>query len=271
MTVSDADCGLLADTTDDIFLGGELLIRQPVRGYRAGSDAVLLAAAVSGVEPDGAPILDIGAGVGTVGLCIAKRVPGVKVVLAERQAALVALARFNIDRNGLSQRVSALEADITQATRALSEAGIESESFGHVLANPPYHDRGRGTVAGSALKAVSHQMESDDLEAWARFMTRMARPDGRATMIHKADALPRLLAAFDGRFGNIHVLPIQPRAGACAIRVIVTGVKGSRAPMTLRPPLVLHTAEQAFMPEIEAVFRRGAGLPEAVWPVQLSS
>ena len=61
--------------TDDAFLGGQLRLFQPAQGYRAGMDAVLLAAAVPAEA--GQRVLDLGCGAGTAGLCLAKRVDAV--------------------------------------------------------------------------------------------------------------------------------------------------------------------------------------------------
>lgn len=246
-------------TTNDLFLGGALKIRQPRNGYRAGTDAVLLAALINS-DPAG-PVLDAGAGVGVVGLCVAARFPKASVVLVEREPHLVSLARRNVDDNGLSARVRVIEADIMRATEVLRKAGIRSETFATVLANPPYHEDRRSTAAGNRLKAVSNQMPEEEFDAWARFMCRMAAPGGRAAMIHKTEALPRILAAFDGRFGAISLLPIHARSGEPAIRVIVEGIKGSRAPLSIKPGLALHGPDQSFVTEMDAVFRRGAALP----------
>lgn len=246
-----------AETTLDYFLGDRLTVRQPVRGYRAGIDAVLLAATA---RPGETPVLDIGAGVGTVGLCAAIRCPDIHVTLVERVPELAELARGNIDANGLQGRVRVVEAEIGEALPADAARELKASSFAHVLANPPFHDEGAGTSSLWPLKAVSHAMTSDALELWARFMARMAMPGGRATMIHKAEALPRILAAFENRFGALTILPIYPRGGAPAIRVIVDGIKGSRAPLVLKPGLVLHGAGNAFLPEIDAILRSGAAL-----------
>jgi FkbM family methyltransferase len=222
---------------------------------------VLLAALIAPETADVGPILDVGAGVGVVGLCVAARCPAAKVVLIERDPNLAALAHNNVERNGLSDRASVVETDIMRATPALEKASIASETFAVVLANPPYHDAQRSTAAGSPLKAVSHQMPEEGLDAWARFMCRMAAPGGRVAMIHKAEALPHILSAFEGRFGSVGVLPIYARAGEPAIRVIVEGIKGSRAPVYVNPGLVLHGPDNEFVPEIQAVFRHGAALP----------
>jgi FkbM family methyltransferase len=260
MNALDLELSAVGPTSEDLFLGGALTVRQPRKGYRAGIDALLLAATVRPEMANVGPVLDLGAGAGIVGLCVAVRCPAAQVVLIEREPHLVTLARHNIDRNGLSGRVSIVEADISRATAALECAGVASESFATVLANPPYHEKDRSTAAGSRLKATSHQMPKDELDAWARFMCRMAAPGGRASMIHKAEALPQILASFEGRFGNMTVLPIYARAREPAIRVIVSGIKGSRAPLAIKPALVLHGPNQTFLPEVEAILRDGSPL-----------
>ena len=242
--------------TDDFFLGDRLRIRQPAKGYRAGVDAVLLAATAGA----GSRILDIGAGCGVVGLCVAARLTEAQVVLLEREPVLCKLARENIAANVMAARVSVIEADITLPLAAAARAFLSDESFTHVLANPPFHDCAGGTAAASDLKAASHAMQAGALDDWLRFMARIVAPSGRATMIHKTEALPDVLQAFSGRFGAITVRPIYPRDGEAAIRVLVDGVKGSRAPLTLRPGLILHGSGNAFTAELDAILRHGAAL-----------
>jgi tRNA1(Val) A37 N6-methylase TrmN6 len=247
-------------TTDDAFLGGALQILQPESGYRAGLDAVLLAAAAPIMADTGARVLDVGAGVGVVGLAIARRIADAHVTLIERDSQLAELARANITRNQLTDRARLIQADVSQPLGAHAELGAIAETFDCVLANPPYHVHGRGTAARDAIKAKAHAMTEGDLDRWARFMAAMARPDGRAIVIHKAEALPELLAALAGRFGDLVLLPIQPRSASPASRVLVRGIKGSRAPMQIRPALVLHDEAGVFMPKVEAALRRSAAL-----------
>ena len=244
--------------TDDAFLGGALHILQPATGYRAGLDAVMLAAAVTAEGP--ARVLDVGAGVGTAGLCLARRVASARVTLFEKEPALVRLARENIQRNGLSARASAIEGDIGLSAETAKVLGLEPESFDHVIANPPFHDAYGGTLPPDPLKAGAHTMPDDGLERWARFMARMAVPGGSVTVIHKAEVLSRLLAAFDARFGGLQILPLHPRAAAPAHRIIMAGRKGSRAPLTLLAGFVLHGEDGAFTPQAQAILRGGAAL-----------
>ncbi len=253
--------------TDDAFLGGALQILQLRAAYRAGIDAVLLAAAAplsnTRAGPGGARVLDAGAGVGVVGLSVVQRFPEASAVLVERQPELADLARQNAERNGLKARVEVVVADIEAVGGALGSkttAPLLPSSFDHVLANPPYTQQGAGTPPASALKAAAHQISRHGWESWARFLTATATASGTVTLIHRADGLGLLLAALDTRFGDLKVLPLHPRQEEPAHRVIVQGRKGSRAPLRLLPGLVLHGADNGYTPQVTEILRHGAPL-----------
>ena len=246
--------------SEDVFLGGKLTIRQPRHGYRAGVDAVLLAAAVRPAPEGPHKLLDVGAGAGTVGLCAAARLANLSVVLLEREGALARLAAENVAANGLGSRVRAVSASVTSPAVTLGSLGLAADSFDQCVANPPYHDDTAGTPARDPFKSGAHAMPADSLEDWVRFMARMVRPSGRATMIHKADALEAILSLMAPRFGALVVFPVFPRAGQSAIRVIVEGIKGSRDPLSLRPGIVLHGEGNAFLPSANAILHQGAAL-----------
>lgn len=257
------------ETTDDAFHGGALRILQPAQGYRAGLDAVLLAAAAPIVDSSPADVLDAGSGVGTVGLCVASRCPGARVTLVERETVLADLARENAARNGLSDRTTVIVADLSLGGALVhgeaAPAGLRPATFDHVLANPPYRTVGRGTSA-QGLKRGAHEHRAGDLDRWLAALVTLARADAALTLIHEASALPEILAACDGRFGGLLVRPISPRFGEPANRVLVQGRKASRAPLQLLAPFVVHGEGQAFTPLVEAVLRHGAALPIAGRP-----
>ncbi len=239
------------ETTTDAFLGGALMLRQLKRGYRAGIDPVLLAASCA--ADAGERVLDCGAGVGTVGLAIARRVEGCDVVLIERDPVYARLAEANIVANRLSHRVRLVEADITvrhdDAVRAL--AG----TFDRVLANPPYYVDTDGTRSSDRIKDAANTMPAADFELWVRFLATMARTGATVSMIHRADALGRIFAAFEHRFGGLQVTPLQASPTTAAGRVLVSAIKGSRAPSSLRPAIVLHQDGGGYTPDVDAVLR----------------
>ena len=255
--------------SEDRFLGDKVRTLQPQHGYRAGIDAVLLAAAAP-IEATGPQqVLDAGAGVGVVGLCLAARYDNVTITMLEQSPELALLAQQNAAGNGWQDRISIIEGDLTKPAASLVSAGLELESYDHVLANPPYFTEGAGTPAKHHLKARANAMEPGALEHWARFLAAAAKPGGTLSLIHRADALAELLSVFGHRFGAITILPVYSRAGKAAKRIILQGVKGSRAPLTLLPGFILHrTAKDGsrteFTPEAEAILRQGLSLQEAL-------
>lgn len=240
----------------DAFLGGRLRLRQPPRGaHRAGTDAVLLARLL--MPAPGERVCDLGAGTGAVGLACALLSPDACVDLVERSAETAALARANVAENGLAGRVRVIEADVLAPAAEREAAGLLPESVAIVLTNPPFLEAGRVRVSPDPLRAQAHALPEGGLDGWLRTCAALLRPGGRLGLIHRADALPACLAALERRFGTIAVRPVQPSADRSAIRILVTAVKGSRAPFALLPPLVLHEADGRFTPEAAAL--HGAG------------
>lgn len=236
----------LVNTTSDTLFAGKLQLLQPAKGHRAGTDAVLLAAACPAAET----IADVGSGVGTVGLRAAQMHENAQVFLIEREPALNALARQNIAANGLNARVFAQESDILNR----NFRGIAETSCQVVLTNPPFDEPGTVRVSPHPGRASAHVL-SISLESWTNALLKILKSDGVMIMIHRADALPRLLAATKGRFGGISVLAIHPQANRPASRILVKGKRGSKAPLRILPPLVLHRPDGAFTPEADAIHR----------------
>ncbi|RVT82220.1 methyltransferase domain-containing protein [Rhodobacteraceae bacterium CCMM004] len=248
----------------DGFLGGRLHLWQPAKGYRAGIDPVLLAAAVPARA--GERVLELGCGVGAALLCLGTRVPGLGLTGIEVQADLAVLARRNAEAAELPARIAA--ADLTRLP-----AEMRGESYHHVMMNPPYFDRGAGTAAPDPSREGA-MGEATPLDAWVAAAARRLRPGGRLTAIHDAARLPDLLAACAGRLGSVTVLPLAPRAGRSARRILLSARKDGRAPFTLLPPLVLHQGDRHqgdgddYAPEVRAVLRDAAPLP---WGPQKSA
>ena len=251
-------------TTVDAFLGGAVEIEQPARGYRAGLDAVLLAAsAPAALAGRPARVLDVGAGVGTAGICLLARLEAAALTLLERDPVASALAAANLARNHLTDRARVVTADITAPATAIAAGDLPEAAFDLAISNPPYLTEGRHRPSRDDLKKASHAMPGDGLDRWLRFMARMTRPGGTALLIHRADCLEALLSALSGRFGAVVVLPLHPREGAPASRVIVRATKASRAPLRMAQGLVLHRPDGAFSPAVKRALSAPEPLP---WP-----
>ena len=245
-------------TSLDAILGGRLRLRQTRDGHRVGLDAILLAAAA------GAPaarLVDVGAGVGAVGLALLQRWPAATGALIEIDPELAALAEENAALNDLADRARVVVADALDA-KSRRAAGLADEAADLVVTNPPYlaadaarpspdPRRARAHVAGAGAAALA---------GWVVACLALVKPGGRFVMIHRADALPALLPAFAGRLGDLALRPVHPRADAPAIRLLISGTKGSKAPLHVLPGLTLHEADGAAAPLAAAIQRGEATL-----------
>lgn len=241
----------------DAFLGGKLYLSQPKAGFRAGTDSVLLGAAVAHSSK---LILDLGSGVGAASLCALARLPDADARLVEINENYAALALSNIKENGFADRAKILSLDVTSSGSAREAAGLYPNQFTSVIANPPYFDSSAGSGAPDKARADARAMPADGLDKWVRTAAFAAAAGGEIIFIYRASGLTDLLSAFK-RFGATTVLPIVARPGEEASRVLVRAIKGSRAPMVLKSPLNLHDqAGNAFAPEIAAILREGSSL-----------
>ncbi|MGH6847219.1 MAG: methyltransferase, partial [Methylocella sp.] len=210
-------------------------------GHRCGTDAVLLAAAAP-ADFSGLAI-DAGAGVGAAGLALAVARPRAQIGLLENDPFLAELARANLLQNNLAGRGHVLEADLL-SNAGRRGAGLRDESAALVMTNPPFLDPGRARLSPDPRKRRAHAMPNEGaLAAWIVASLALVAPGGLFILIHRPDALPLILQTLAGRAGAITVLPVYPRQGANAGRILVRGRKGSRAPLAIAPPLVLHDGE----------------------------
>ena len=248
-----------AATTLDAFLGGRVTLRQPRHGYRAATDPVFLAAACPAKA--GQTVLELGCGVGAASLCLAARVPGLRLTGVERQDVYADLARENAARAGADLTVIAADLDALPAD-------LRQKSFDHVLANPPYFPPGEGSRAQDAGREAANR-EDTPLATWINTARARLKPGGWLTLIHLAERLPDCLMPLAEGFGAITVLPLQPRPGRAANRVLIRARKSARTPFRLLAPFLIHEGAEHvadapdFTPEAQAILRSGAALPFA--------
>jgi tRNA1(Val) A37 N6-methylase TrmN6 len=234
-------------------MDGRVRLRQPVRGYRAGLDAALLAASC-----DAAPrarVIEAGCGAGAALLAAAARRPQTSFTGVERDPMALALARENIALNGVEGRVDVLEGDV-----ALRFSSLGLAHFDAALANPPFFDD-PDALRGPAAERRGAWMADDGLEAWTGFLTKAVREGGTITVIHRADRLADLLGLLAPKAGSFQILPVLPFADQPAKRVLVRAIKTGKAPLRLLAPLVLHEREGGkHTPAVEAILRGQAAL-----------
>ena len=246
--------GSIPEVREDALLGGRVRLAQPVRGYRAGMDAALLAASVA-ARP-GERVIEAGCGPGAVLTQIAVRCPGVQLVGLEREAEIAELAQRNIETNGLGDRAEIRTGDVAEGFRALN-----LPPFDWAVSNPPFFDD-PGSLRPPAPERRAAWMADDGLEAWTGFLLKAVREGGRIVMIHRAERLADILALLAPKTGSFAIRPIHPFADQPAKRVLVKAIKPGKAPLRLLPPLILHDREGApHTAGAEAILRGEAALP----------
>jgi tRNA1(Val) A37 N6-methylase TrmN6 len=228
--------------TEDGWLGGRLALVQPRRGHRVGTDAALLVAAAG--TPEGR-IVDVGAGVGAVGLALAKRSALTSADLIEIDPELARLAELNAERNGLQARARVLRLDALKPGERRAAGLVEAADC--VVTNPPFFEAKAVRASPDQGKATAHVLPRAEagatLAGWISASLAILGPSGRLVMIHRPDALSVILAAIGSRLGALALLPVHPTIGASAHRLLISGVKGSKAPLRLAPALILHGAD----------------------------
>jgi tRNA1(Val) A37 N6-methylase TrmN6 len=238
-------------TTRGSLLGGRISFEQPAQGYRAAIDPVLLAAAVPAGAADA---VELGAGAGAATLCLAARCVGMSIRAVEIDPAMAALARRNLIANGFTDRVEVIAGDLAACAPAMRG------SAGVVFFNPPYDQAARASPSPHPGKRRAHVEGDAGLSAWVDAARAILRPRGMLWMVHRADRVDHAVAAVAGRFGDIVLVPLWPRADEPARRILLGARLGSRGAARLLPGLVLHEADGHFTHAAEAILRHGAAL-----------
>lgn len=243
--------------SNDYLLDKKIKIFQPIEGYRASSDAVLLSA-----MPDNslknAKILDIGSGTGAISLCLAHRLQNnnVQIVGLEIQQELVELANKSAKANNFDF-VTFYQADIRSK---INIADYKPCSFDVVISNPPYseHDMPSPLIG----KATAHNHNNFSLERWLAFCLKSLKPFGKLYIINRAEALNEICYYLHGKAGNITILPIYSKKRQTAKRIIIHAQKDSKTPCRILPPLFMHNENGKYTFESEKILRQGISISE---------
>jgi tRNA1Val (adenine37-N6)-methyltransferase len=215
-----------ASTTSDTLLGGALRLLQPKTGYRINIDSLLLVdfAGERRVER----LVDLGAGVGALGLLALQRGLARRALLVEADPKLVELARENLRLSGFEGEARELD---------LTKGKLRESALPLVLCNPPYFPARSHRPAQSLAKAAARSGELLPFLSAASAL--LARKTGRALFSYPAPQLPELLeqAARAGlvakRLRLVHARIDQPA------RLALVELRAARpGGLVIEPPLV---------------------------------
>ncbi len=234
--------------TKDFLLNKKVQILQPINGYRASSDAVILSAMLESFDKE-QKILDMGSGTGAISLCLAKRLKNAKVLGLEIQDELINLSNESAKINGFQNRVEFVKHNI-------KEKRIEMhDKFDICVTNPPYSEVDMRSPKD--YKATAHNFDGLTLKDWINFGIRALKPRGKLYMINRAEALSEIISIIYGKMGAIKVVPIYSKAGEDAKRIVIIAQKDSKKALVIDKGIVVHNNDGSYSLDANKILLEG--------------
>jgi tRNA1Val (adenine37-N6)-methyltransferase len=234
-------------------LTGAWSIVQRAAGHRHSTDDVLTAYHALRHGPRTEHALDLGAGIGTVGLLTLWGLgPTARLTCVEAQSVSFALLRENLAMNDLERRVEAIHGDLREARF--------HETFSLVTGSPPYFDVRAGVVPADSQKAHARFELRGTVRDYARAARAAmgAREDGRFVFCFPSAQRARgMQAARDAGMSVIAWRDVIPRAGRAPLFTLYACRAGAH-PEREEAPLLVRDAAGAHTEEMREV-RRGFG------------
>ncbi len=236
-------------------ISGHFRIVQLKDGHRFSTDDVLTAWYGTSWAATASTVLDLGSGIGSVGMVAAWRLPGARFVTVEAQAESVSLARKSAAYNGLDQRYEIRHGDF----RDDGVLGAD-ERFDLVLGSPPYFPVGTGIEGDHPQKVACRFELRGDIADYARVAVAHLAPGGLFACVFPEEQLARVQrAAADAGAVIVRRRPIVFREGEVPLVALFAMVRADDLPDDARqrtwvePPLVIRTADGRVHPEYAAV------------------
>lgn len=236
-------------------ISGHFRIFQLRDGHRFSTDDVLTAWYGTTWAPTASTVLDLGSGIGSVGMVAAWRLPGARFVTVEAQAESVRLARKSAAYNGLEPRYEIRHGDFR-------DDGVlgSDERFDLVLGSPPYFPLGTGVEGDHPQKVACRFELRGDVSDYARVAVGHLAPGGVFACVFPEEQLARVQrAAADAGAAIVRRRPIVFREGEPPLVALFVMVRADDLPGDARqrtwvePPLVIRMANGRVHPEYAAV------------------
>jgi len=212
-------------------------IFQRKKGHRHSTDDLLTGWYALEKSPPVSRALDLGTGIGTVGLLVlAGMPPDMKLTCIEAQDVSYRFLRENLRANGVESRVAAIHGDLRELSL--------NERFPLVTGSPPYFDVAAGIVPADSQKAHARFELRGDIRDYARTARRHLAPDGLFVLCFPWPQKTRALSALrDEGFTTITHRDVIPRTGLAPLFSLFACRLPPPAPPPVPPPAPPPEAE----------------------------
>ncbi len=226
----------------------DIKVYQNSEGYRFSVDALLLYSFVNVKYVR--EIADLGAGSGIIGLLLARKYAGARVLLVELQESLYRLAEKNTALNRLEDRVTALLSDIRHL-----DVSCPAGTCDLVVSNPPFRKPSSGRLSLGEERAVARHELRLRLPELAKSASYLLRAKGRFCIIFHPERLIEIIETFrEARLETKRIRFVHNDASAVSKMVLVEAVKDAKAGLKIEKPLILYNADGTYTEEVKDMY-----------------
>jgi len=241
-------------------LSGHYRIFQLRNGHRFSTDDVLTAWYGTTWVPSASRVLDLGSGIGSVGMIAAWRLQGARFVTIETQDESVRLARKSADYNGLLDRYEIRHGDFRDA----AVIGAD-ERFDLVFGSPPYFPAGSGIEGDHPQKVACRFEMRGDIGDYCLAAGRHLARGGVFACVFPEEQRERVeRAANAAKLVFVRSRPVAFRAGQSPLIRLFAMVRADDVPPSVRsweePALIIRTLKGEIHPEYSTV-KLAVGFP----------
>ncbi|MCO5051783.1 MAG: methyltransferase [Verrucomicrobiae bacterium] len=238
-------------------ISGHFRLFQLREGHRFSTDDLLVAWYGTSWCPTARTALDLGSGLGTVGMICAWRLPGARFVTIEAQDESVALAQKSARYNGLTDRYEIRHGDFREPDRLAPD-----EKFDLITASPPYFPVGAGVESEHPQKLACRFELRGTIADYCATAARQLAPGGFLACVFPAEPLQRARAEAGAKAAGLVIVrrrPIIFRETEPPVIELLGLMRGPDLPEWFRgqtwmePELIIRTRSGEIHPEYSAV------------------
>ena len=221
---------------DDLQRDGLKILQRP-GSFRFGTDAVLLSDFAL-IRPRDR-VADFGTGTGVIALLLCARHPGIKVNALEIQEDVADMACRSVALNGLSDKITVLNADIKDAPKLLGYGQTD-----HIVCNPPYFKPGAALTPENENKRISRLEGEISISELCVSAAQTLKSGGRLSVVFPAMRMFEMMTAMhSAALAPKRVRTVHGTSAHAPRLILLDAVKHGGSQLDWLPPLILSNPD----------------------------